>query len=819
MTKQVKFTYQPPISSSLTVYLVADFNEWNKNRDKLEEVSGVYEITKELAPGEYKYYYLVDGKLTLDPKATKVSEDKVTYSLKQVTADEESLFLIPVEIKDLQELQEVSIVGSFNNWQPNFNKLTKLHDRFKTALFLPPGSYSYKYLAKGDRWFNEQELLASKIKQAHDKKGANSILTTNSKTYPTINKSLIAEHNSNLLQLKDKVVTIYRFSENSFEFRVILPFLKDIEVTLILDEEETKLEFAASDSVNCAFMKEVEITNLDRFLRYYLRIEHKSYTLFANQDQLANTQVNNSYFLPSAINIFLINKQLSNEVIYQIMPDRFYNGDRGLNPDFSELTYQGSKTKPQKASLKKNQEYYHLVNWDEIELLQKNPFSANGEPDWFAFYGGDLAGVRKKIPYLKELGITLIYFNPIFQAKSSHKYDVIDFKLVDPHLGDNQSFKELVAELHQNDIKVILDIALNHSGTYFFAFQDCLTKGEESEYWDWYDWKKHPLPETIDENFNALDYYDCWWGIKDMPAFNYDLKRKSPAENQIADIEQAEPNLELVNYLLEALKYWVEETKIDGYRLDVPEEVPYWFWKLFRKAMKRVNPDIYLVGEIWNQPKRWLEGKYFDGIMNYHSFRNPAVDYFLLQKITKQEFIDKISTGLVHYPTPVVQSQMNLLASHDTIRIRRLAKDDIKKLKLALLFQFTVPGIPHIYYGDEVFLDGNKDPDNRRPFPWDYEDDKDRMQLLAFYKQIISLRASNPLFTTGKLLFIKHPYLLIYQREFTDDKPKIIVILNPSKQQIKITEYTADFPQVSFASTESEMLPSFGYYIATKTRK
>lgn len=819
MTKQVKFTYQPPISSNLTVYLVADFNGWNKKSDKLEEVAGIYEITKELAPGEYKYYYLVDGKHTLDPNAPKIVEDEISYSLKIITADEESLFLIPLEIEDLQELQEVSIVGSFNKWQPNFNKLTKLNNRFKTTLFLPLGTYSYKYLAKGDRWFNEQDLLTTTIREAHDKKSANSTLITNSTTYPTIRKSLVAEHNSNLLQLKDKIINIYRFSEKSFEFRIILPFLKDIEVTLILDNEEIKLEFVASDRVNCAFMKEVKITNLDKLLHYYLRIDHKQYTIFANQTELANTQINNSYFIPAELAIFLINKQLSREVIYQIMPDRFYNGDIALNPDFSESIYEGSNITPPKASLKKNQEYYHLVNWDEIEILKKNPFSAAGDPDWFAFYGGDLAGVREKIPYLKELGITLIYLNPIFQAKSPHKYDVMDFKLVDPHFGDNQSFKELVEELHNNGIKVILDIALNHSGTDFFAFQDCVAKGEESDFWHWYDWKKHPLPEIIDENFNALDYYDCWWGIKDMPAFNYDLKRKSPAENQITDISQAEPNLELVNYLIDALKYWVEEIKIDGYRLDVPEEVPYWFWEQFRKVLKRVNPDLYLVGEIWNQPKTWLQGRYFDGIMNYHSFRNPVIDYFLLQKITKQEFIDKLSTGLIHYPIYVVQNQMNLLGSHDTIRVRKLANDDVKKLKLALLFQFTIPGIPHIYYGDEIFLDGNKDPDNRRPFPWDYEEDDARVRFLEFYKQIVTLRKSNPLFTSGKLLFIKHSYLLIYQREFTDTKSKIIIILNPGKQKVRITEFVTTFPEALLTSTESEMLHPSGYYVAIKASK
>ena len=814
MTKQIKFIYQPPISSNLSVYLVADFNEWSKSKDKLKDNNGVYEIIKELAPGEYKYYYLVNNKITLDPNASKIEIDDKSYSLKKVCADEDSIFLLPIEIKDLQALQEVSIVGSFNNWKPNYNKLIEFHNTFKTTLFLPPGSYSYKYLAKGDRWFNEAELLSAKIKPAHDKKSENSTLVTNFQTFRTIKKNLIAESDINYLKLKSKIINISRFSENGFEFRIILPYLEDIEVTLYLNNQEIMLDFVASDRVNCAFTCEVDITNLHKLFRYYIRINHQQYTLFGNQDKLANSQLNDSFFLPADLNIFLIDKQMGSEIIYQIMPDRFCNGDSSLNPDFSEAYYQGSKKIPKKSSLKKNQEYYHLVPWNELEPLKENPYSANADPDWFAFYGGDLAGVKEKIPYLKELGVTLLYFNPIFQSKSPHKYDTIDFKLVDPHLGDNASFKELVKELHDNNIKVILDIALNHSGTGFFAFQDCLAKGEKSEYWHWYDWKQYPLPKVIDESFNALEYYQCWWGHKDMPDLNYDLQRDTPAENSVFDINHAQPNVELVNYLIDSLSYWVEEIKIDGYRLDVPEEVPYWFWEIFRKVLKKINPDLYLVGEIWNQPETWLQGKYFDGIMNYHSFRNPVVDYFLLQKIAKQEFIDKISTGLIHYPDRVIQNQMNLLSSHDTIRIRKLAKNDFNKLKLALLFQFTIPGIPHIYYGDEVFLDGNKDPDNRRPFPWDYEDDTQRMQVLEFYKHIISLRKSNHLFTQGKLLFVKHPYLLIYKRELSADKPTIIVIFNTSKQEISIKEFVEEFPQALLTSSESDILIPYGYYVA-----
>ncbi|MBI9032271.1 hypothetical protein JEZ13_09770 [bacterium] len=813
--KTITFRYQPPIATKLDVYLVGDFNNWSKSSHRLNDKGGIYEISLELDPGEYKYFLLINGIKSLDPNADSIVIGDETYSFLKVTSDQEYIYLIPFKIKDKLKLEEVSIVGDFNHWKPNHNPLYKEGRAFTTSLFLKKGAYHYKYLAKGDRWFNEHEIEENIAKIAFDNRSKNSIIDVSKQLNIFIKQELIAYHDSNEVKLKSDIIKFYRYSQDQFEIKVVLPKFPQVQVKLFLDDAIYELDYIASDGNLSAYNKILEIDKLNHLYSYRIAVNFKEFSLYAHKTSLTNNPATYSVFVPLDYPIFSIAKDLHNRIMYQIMPDRFYNCDSSLNPDFKEAYYRNSKNKPKKLSLTKHQEYHHLAKWDNLDILKENPYSANKEPDWFAFYGGDLKGVREKIPYLKELGISLIYLNPIFVAKSPHRYDSIDFKQVDPHLGDNESFKVLVSDLHKHEIKVIIDIALNHCGTEFFAFQDTVKYGNKSKYWSWFDWYKWPLPEIIDQDFKAEDYYQCWWGIKDLPEFNFDLLRESPAENRERDILKTKPNVELVNYLLDAMSFWVEEMKIDGFRLDVPEEVPFWFWQLFRRRMKQINPDIYLVGEIWNDSQVWLQGQYFDAIMNYHAFKDPCVSYFLNDGISLKSFINAISLGLVTLPDQVIRSQMNLLASHDTIRVRRLADNNIKRIKLALIFQFTFIGIPHIYYGDEVFLDGYKDPDNRRPFPWDYQNDTNRNELLEFYKLLIKVRGSHIEFTEGNIRFIEDQHLLIYERWIKSSNQKAIVLINNSDFELDIKEYMRQFPNILLAEMDSPNIFKHGFYIGT----
>jgi glycosidase len=814
--KKILFSYQPPIAGKFDIYLVGDFNNWKKNSLKMQEDSGIYKLEIQLNPGKYKYYFLKDNQIILDPKANTVSQGRETFSLLNIPSDDDLLYIIPIKLKNSKNYEEISIVGDFNNWLPNANQLHLDRGFFKSNLFLPKGQYQYKYLAKGDRWYNEKEANSQTIKESHDNISPNSVIKTSATDHISINPVLIDSYDSNDIFLKDKIIRIYRYYADSFEFKILVPNFPQLEISLYLNDESHKLVCLASTNQQVSFHTIIKIQDLYKIYKFSLILKSKDLILYANQDKLSNNKRVKSWFRPYSLRIIQIDSSLHSKIIYQIMPDRFANGDSSLNPHFQETYYQGKNQKPQVRSLNKNEEYYHLADWNDIKILKENPYSAQANPDWFAFYGGDLKGIQSKISYLKELGISLIYLNPIFTAKSPHRYDSIDFRQIDPHLGGNPAFKELVDILHQNEIKVIIDIALNHCGYDFFAFKDCREKGDKSKYWKWFDWYKWPLPKKLDENFIAEDYYQCWWGVKDLPEFNYDLSRGPKAENMVKDIEVADLNHDLVNYLLVSMKIWLTEYDIDGFRLDVPEEVPFWFWQVFRDMVKGVKADAYLVGEVWNDPQEWLQGEYFDGIMNYHFFKDPLLAYFFNKSTSLSTFIERISSGLLNLPWQSIKSQMNLLASHDTLRLRSLAKDKLARLKLALIFQFTFIGIPHIYYGDEVFLAGEKDPDNRRPFPWNYETDEERLDLLDFYKNIIKVRKDNPLLWDGYIEFIEDEHLLIYKRWSLQDTKEIIIIINRSNLQIEISSFINQYPISLFEKIQDNQIPEYGYYVAKR---
>ncbi len=475
-------------------------------------------------------------------------------------------------------------------------------------------------------------------------------------------------------------------------------------------------------------------------------------------------------------------------VIYQIFPDRFCNGDPSNDPDFSELYYSDCKTPPEKGKhLRPNQECFHFVkDWYDISGLRQSPWLAKGKPDWWSFYGGDIAGVRQKLDYLLDLGVTIIYFNPLWQAKSNHKYDAADFRKIDRHFASETEFKEFVSICHQKGIHIVLDIALNHTGETFWAFRDCVEKGEQSEYWNWYDWKQWPLPSPLPPNFKPKEFYQCWWGVKDMPDLNFDLSREHPMENAVRDINEAQPNWSMINHILDAVSWWLTEMDIDGFRLDVPDEVPFWFWQLFREKVKALKPDAWLVGEIWTHAEQWVSPLYFDSVMNYAHFKDPMLDFFIRRCINQDTFLQRIFLGLKAYPLASLHVMMNLLGSHDTWRIGEIAQGNLPGLKLAILFQMAYIGTPHIYYGDEIAMRGGKDPDNRRPFDWHWYNNLKAVELHDHYKALIALRKSRPALQKGLIRFHEHQDLLIFDRYLDSDCLRIII--NNTDREVSLPE-------------------------------
>jgi len=491
-------------------------------------------------------------------------------------------------------------------------------------------------------------------------------------------------------------------------------------------------------------------------------------------------------------------------IIYQIFTDRFCNADKNINPDFSEWYYQPEN----KLSPAARERKFKLIDdWYNIEVLKED------ENKHYLFYGGDLAGVKSKIDYLVDLGITIIYFNPLVQAASNHKYEAYDYFKIDPHFGTNDDFIQLVKLLHNKGIRVIVDFAFNHVGIGFFAFQDCLEKGKKSKYYHWFDWHKWPLPDKITKDFDAKEYYQCWWGHSIMPDLNFDLDRQHPDENYIKDKNEANVNEDVVGYILEVADFWLKQFDIDGFRLDIPNEVPFWFWKMFRKRVKQIKPDAYLVGEIWHNAYEWVNENYFDAVMNYKYFKDPIYDFFIGSS-TANDLAELINTGLNKYPPQATQVMMNLLDSHDTFRFLQSAEGNLEKLKLAVLFQMTFVGTPHIFYGDEIAMMGGHDPDNRRPFNWKYQEDEKAVEIREWYKKLIKIRRDHKILRKGDFELLKAAGKLIIFRRYLNNDEMIIIINNSSKAVELEEKYNGKIDIIS--NKEFNKIPAFSGIIIGK---
>ncbi|MEB3284440.1 MAG: alpha-amylase family glycosyl hydrolase [Candidatus Sericytochromatia bacterium] len=410
-------------------------------------------------------------------------------------------------------------------------------------------------------------------------------------------------------------------------------------------------------------------------------------------------------------------------VFYQIFPERFLNGNPGNDPK-------------------------GVQPW-------------GGKPEYENFFGGDLAGVRAKIPYLKSLGINAIYFNPLFKASSNHKYNTADYMQIDPAFGTNAEFKALLDDLHRAGIRVVIDGVFNHTGDDHPFFLDCREKGPKSPYWNFYTIWGFPVVHSPKPNYNA------WWGFGTLPQLT------------------AAKNRDVQEYLFNVTEHWTRQG-IDGWRLDVPNEIDNPdFWREWRKRVRAINPQAYIVGEIWEDGSQWLKGDQFDAVMNYVG-RNSILDFFAYQKISVDE-LDSRENGLRrHYGREITEASFNILGSHDVPRIRTVAGGDLTRAKEAMFYLMTQPGAPVIYYGDEIGMVGGKDPDNRRCFPW--SEARDSNEMLRFVRKLVSVRRAHPSLRGGEvktLLRHNHFRQLAFLRE--DRGEKAVVVLNSGTQARDIT--------------------------------
>ncbi|MCM3735999.1 alpha-glycosidase [Bacillus cytotoxicus] len=504
-------------------------------------------------------------------------------------------------------------------------------------------------------------------------------------------------------------------------------------------------------------------------LRYGFELKNKTETIVYTERGFfseAPTDDVGHYFCFPFIHekdVFTAPSWIKDTVWYQIFPERYANGDYTCNPT-------------------------NTLRWGSTEPTATN------------FFGGDFAGIMQHLDYLVTLGISGIYFTPIFMAHSNHKYDTIDYMEIDPQFGTKETFQKLVEACHQRGIKIMLDAVFNHSGYFFDKFQDVLEKGERSPYKDWF--HIHQFPITTE----PVPSYDTFAFTPDMPKLN-----------------TAHPDVK--EYLLEVGRYWVREFQIDGWRLDVANEIDHSFWREFRSEIKAINPEVYILGEIWHDALPWLQGDQFDAVMSY-PVTNALLSYFAHETIKASEFMEQITESLHSYSMNVNETAFHLLDSHDTPRILTTCNGNKEKVKLLYTFHLSFIGSPCIYYGDEIGMEGGTDPGCRKCMIW--EEDKQDRELFQHIQTLISLRKQYKAFSGhGSFQWIeandKHNYISYIK---TYKKKTIFFVLNPTNDKVtapipydiagkKITNlYTKE----EFSAETNSLqvtLPPYGFSILT----
>lgn len=380
---------------------------------------------------------------------------------------------------------------------------------------------------------------------------------------------------------------------------------------------------------------------------------------------------------------------------------------------------------------------------------------------------GDIRGIIDHLDYIRDLGIDVIYMTPIFESDSSHKYDTIDYYQIDPSFGTAEDLRELVQKAHQYGMKVVLDAVFNHTGRDFFAFKDILENKEKSKYLDWYFIDKFPLDTEPGQapNFKCFGYYGG------MPKLN--LK-----------------NPEVEKYVTDVACYWLKECDIDGWRMDVGDEISHYFWKHFRRAVKAVKKDALIIGEIWHYAGDFLEGDEWDTVMNYPFYLN-LIDLLADEKIGVSRFIQNLGYMKGRLNKKCYPLMWNLIDSHDTARFLHLCNNK-QKQHLAAAFQLLMPGMPMIYYGDELAMPGANDPDCRLGMYWD-EEYRDN-EMLEWYKRLIQVRRTHACIVEGELaetITRDEDGTIVLIRKNTEET--IALIFNCSNDTKEFNEYAGQY--------------------------
>ncbi len=662
-----------------------------------------------------------------------------------------------------QPAKSVDVAGSFNGWSPTANPMVNKPGTNQWTLTLPlqPGEYTFKYVINGQEWLNAPGLPL----QADGNGNTNSVLLVLPRDYATYPAAL----NDDIIT-PDGVIHKPRAPYVSRVTRSIIRLTVktrsgDVAKCLLLQpgRKPIAMRIGASNPIYDSW--QVDLPAHPTSIRYAFLIDDGPNAMRLDADGLEAATGTIHYFkiYTSDFPPFITPQWPRGAIFYQIFPDRFADG----NP---------SKVEP------------HM-----------RPFGST--PDFTHWQGGDIAGIEQHWWYLQKLGINAIYFNPIFEAKTYHGYDTTNYLRVDPHFGTNAELKQLVSRAHSDGWHVILDGVFNHTGVDFPAFKSLLTLGASSPYKNWYFIHHFPLHVR-----NGETGYTAWFNSPSLPKLDVD----SPPVRR---------------YLFHVIRYWMKYAGIDGWRLDAADQVDPAFWRVFRKVVKKQNPNAYLVGEIWGNAAPWLQGDQFDSVMNYR-WRQAVLDFFADGRTTPTQFSAALNRIESDYPLAADRVMFNILDSHDTVRISNSFNHDWTRERQAVLMQLTYPGTPCIYYGDEIGMHGGHDPDDRRAMIWN--ESRWNKDILNFYTTLIHLREKLKVLQIGNYSpIVANDDQGTFGFSRTLGKATVIVLFNRSKVQHTVslmgpryatlkplTDIEGNAVPIDSASGAQVTLPPYGWCLA-----
>ena len=672
-----------------------------------------------------------------------------------------------------EEVVSVSLRGSFNSWG-EWPMEKQTDGTWSITVDLEPGEYQYKFFING-KW--PQDMSTARAGGPIDPNaigyvndgfsGQNAICRIKEEVTEGVNLVHNPDDPAYLCIADERLVIRLKTSPH-----------KVAKVYLVTDEGKWTMERQLQWEYGEIFRLSLELPDL-------LKYRFIGYTIEGTEFYLPE-DLSQSFFF-NGIDHFPQLKWVSQSIIYQIFPDRFYNG----NPENDILAL-------------KSDEFHYNQLWAQNKLwAEEGPSLAN----WNApissqhcchqYFGGDLAGIIEKLDYLKELGVTALYLNPIFDSGSAHGYDTHDYMKVSPKFGTEEDLQELLNEAHKRGMRVILDFVPNHTGLGFWAFQDVVKNGENSPYWDWYFIHKWPFSP------GDSSAYEAWWGVGSLPKLNTG-------------------NPEVKEYLLKVVSHWLN-FGADGWRVDVPNELvkAKEFFNEMRQLAKMEKEDVYLITEIWQLDPSWVQGDQFDSLMNYALGRDILLN-FAKGSIDGESTLANLSRYFAAYGENVTAMGFNLVSSHDTGRILTdLGGGNfgdlpnpgaVERLKLLSTLFYTLPGAPVIFQGDERGILGEKGfyDSHRYPIQWDTADES----LISHYKKLAQLRRKILALTSSviRVNYGTDSLISFFRGEQGNDE--VLIVANNGTETVKFELPFGNWQSV----TKGEVLQGTIYILSLQVR-